>query len=549
MDPINHDMVLQNLYQSSQQSTKLLHGGNSIRGDGGGYSSLNILPVIGSENSLDPVNSGHQSRLNSKVELSKRDIQNFLVNGSVSKEFINSNKSQLQKFIRNQARSTDNGFKGYKEYGNKKEYNYESSTIQQNRTIEDIKAEGSILQADDEPHDPLGSIQVSPSIKRKLVGPSTIHIEDPSKKRLRMVNSQQKIRSERINTETMVFPNDVKLEKKFKGDKSQVSNRVLETWINETLTDAFHLEIPGVLTKPEHKNPIHRYGIDRSTLITSGLSTEEVDRIYRSLFVYSVGFFELLKKILATTQKNYQIITTIWKVFQVLLEYCCKTDYRILIAEITDKHHKETEEIERIFKAKIQEKVDTEKVLKQNMETMRDYNDQLEKDRANEKQLRLKLEEEYMQNTKNHEEEVKLRLKFEGKFNTMHDTHRELQIRHDRTLKELLAAHMENKEFEENAKIKQQELIDIKKIRVNQDTLIESLTEYKKTTQKELKKKNYNLMTAQQHSAKSLEEFELKRYEVQEGAKDLNDIKVKMNVQAQEIEHLRKVIEASKLEK
>ena len=68
------------------------------------------------------------------------------------------------------------------------------------------------------------------------------------------------------------------------------------------------------------------------------------------------------------------------------------------------------------------------------METMRDYNDQLEKDRANEKQLRLKLEEEYMQNTKNHEEEVKLRLKFEGKFNQMHDTHRELQIRHDRTL-------------------------------------------------------------------------------------------------------------------
>jgi len=73
------------------------------------------------------------------------------------------------------------------------------------------------------------------------------------------------------------------------------------------------------------------------------------------------------------------------------------------------------------------------------METMRDYNDHLEKDRANEKQLRLKLEEEYMQNTKNHEEEVKLRLKFEGKFNTMHDTHRELQIRHERTLKEFFA--------------------------------------------------------------------------------------------------------------
>lgn len=74
------------------------------------------------------------------------------------------------------------------------------------------------------------------------------------------------------------------------------------------------------------------------------------------------------------------------------------------------------------------------------METLRDYNDQLEKDRAQEKHQRLKLEEEYMQHTKNHEEEVKLRLKFEGKFNTMHDTHRELQIRHERTLVELRQA-------------------------------------------------------------------------------------------------------------
>ena len=46
-----------------------------------------------------------------------------------------------------------------------------------------------------------------------------------------------------------------------------------------------------------------------------------------------------------------------------------------------------------------------------------------------------------------------------------------------------------------------------------------------------------------------MEEFELKRYEIQESAKDLNDIKVKMDVQAQEIGHLRGVIEASKLEK
>lgn len=130
----------------------------------------------------------------------------------------------------------------------------------------------------------------------------------------------------------MVFSNDAKVDKRFKGtEPPATSNRTMETWINETLNEAYHLEIPGILVEPAHKNPIHRYGIDRTSLTSVGVLQEDVDRIYRSLFVYSVGFFELLKKILSTTENNFATITTIWKVFQILLEYCCKTDYRILI--------------------------------------------------------------------------------------------------------------------------------------------------------------------------------------------------------------------------
>ena len=139
-------------------------------------------------------------------------------------------------------------------------------------------------------------------IKKKLLGSNTIHVEDSLTKKLRMAASQK---SERLNTDSLVFADDVKVEKKIGQTSAQVSNRALETWINETLTDAYHLEIPGVLIKPEHKLPIHRYGIDRNNLVNSGISTEEVDRIYRSLFVYSVGFFEMLKKILSTTERNY----------------------------------------------------------------------------------------------------------------------------------------------------------------------------------------------------------------------------------------------------
>ena len=51
----------------------------------------------------------------------------------------------------------------------------------------------------------------------------------------------------------------------------QMSNKVLETWINETLYDAEHLDIPGVILKPEHQNPISRYGIDRIELRKAGI--------------------------------------------------------------------------------------------------------------------------------------------------------------------------------------------------------------------------------------------------------------------------------------
>ena len=75
-----------------------------------------------------------------------------------------------------------------------------------------------------------------------------------------------------------------------------MSPKVLETWINETLQDAEHLDIPGVVLKPEHKNPITRYGIDRMSFSNAGLPVELIDRVYRVLFVYSVGFYELIKR-------------------------------------------------------------------------------------------------------------------------------------------------------------------------------------------------------------------------------------------------------------
>ena len=99
-----------------------------------------------------------------------------------------------------------------------------------------------------------------------------------------------------------------------------MSPKVLETWIDETLQDAEHLDIPGVILKPEHQSPVTRYGIDRISLVNAKIPAESVDRVYRSLYVYSVGFYELIRNLLKHTEKKYTMITSIWKVFAILLE-------------------------------------------------------------------------------------------------------------------------------------------------------------------------------------------------------------------------------------
>ena len=119
--------------------------------------------------------------------------------------------------------------------------------------------------------------------------------------------------------------------------------RVIESWINETLTDAAHLEIPGVVLKPMMKQPLQRFGIDRVLLSIAGVDVSNIDRIYRGLFVYSIGFYEMLNKALSHAKNRYTLLSSIWKVYSILLEYCCKSNYQMLIAKISTEHQETME--------------------------------------------------------------------------------------------------------------------------------------------------------------------------------------------------------------
>lgn len=75
--------------------------------------------------------------------------------------------------------------------------------------------------------------------------------------------------------------------------------------------------------------------------------------------------------------------------------------------------------------------------------------------------MRLKLEEEYAQNTKNHEEEVQLRLKFEAKLNDMHGAYRDLNTKYQRSSIDLKETTAKKEELSTNLSSKVDECVQL----------------------------------------------------------------------------------------
>ena len=77
------------------------------------------------------------------------------------------------------------------------------------------------------------------------------------------------------------------------------------------------------------------------------MASETCDQIYRSLFVHSVGFFDPLKKLLAKCDpsKVMSLQMSLWKVFAILLEYACRTDYKLLITEQSKQQQDQSQKL------------------------------------------------------------------------------------------------------------------------------------------------------------------------------------------------------------
>ena len=309
----------------------------------------------------------------------------------------------------------------------------------------------------------------------------------------------------------------------------------MEAWIEDTLHEAEQLEIPGVIIKPKHKNPITRYGVDRLTLAKGGISDETIDRVYRSLFVYSVGFHELMKTCLKHTNNRFELITSIWKVFSILLEFCCKSDYKILVGELTIQNEQKLKQMEEEFKYKIDEMKEDELSLKSEMNVMHNYSTLLEREKLDEKNTRMKLEEELLQNSKNHEEEVQLRLKFESKLNNMHSIHRDLGTKYRRALLDIETLQNTNELLNSKKLEIFEELNLLKTDHAEQTTKITYDREKITALEKEKRIKSEQVSDLLNKTSEMQEKFDKLQYKHQLSLKTISEQKLNIDVYQSQI--------------
>jgi len=96
---------------------------------------------------------------------------------------------------------------------------------------------------------------------------------------------------------------------------------------------------------------------------------------------------------------------------------------------VVREHKEEVDRMESDFSEQLEKKREMETQLSISIEERQKYVKELEQERDAYKVSKVRMEAEINQSNKSHDDEVKLRLKFESKLNKIYSVHRDLQRR------------------------------------------------------------------------------------------------------------------------
>ncbi|GIM07161.1 hypothetical protein Vretimale_11376 [Volvox reticuliferus] len=122
-------------------------------------------------------------------------------------------------------------------------------------------------------------------------------------------------------------------------NKREYGRILLELWVNQVLDATGSSGGPaGLGGTPGLGDPLKMdasalkglasYGLSRVELLGAGLPNEAIDRLYRCMYVYTVGFFDVMQDILAHNEFRTEILSNVWKGFLTIAESALQVAFR-----------------------------------------------------------------------------------------------------------------------------------------------------------------------------------------------------------------------------
>ena len=99
----------------------------------------------------------------------------------------------------------------------------------------------------------------------------------------------------------------------------------------------------------------------------------------------------MLNKALSHAKNKYSILSSIWKVYSILLEYCCRSSYQMQLAQMHTEHVEALDKLQEDFDFEIKQLNLNEKNLKMELDDLQKENGEVRKRLDDEIQLRVKL--------------------------------------------------------------------------------------------------------------------------------------------------------------
>eukprot|EP00854_Cymbomonas_tetramitiformis_P016421 gene16421-19492_t len=107
---------------------------------------------------------------------------------------------------------------------------------------------------------------------------------------------------------------------------------LLECWLNDLLTKTGPKNtdegVELLQVSSASLSGLSNYGLSRAELVKAGLSPAAVERMYRALYVYTVGFHDTMKELFTHSEQRVGLVENVWKTFIAIAEKSLKANFK-----------------------------------------------------------------------------------------------------------------------------------------------------------------------------------------------------------------------------